>query len=212
MLKFGWFHHSSTQDFNGTFDCDPILRQFFSGVRSNGQTNERTGRVPGWWTASRCDEQRSGEKIPCWPSFPMRSRQSGRRSLPQSFDSPRHELPDSTGTNRRQNGSIFERSNDARLPARCGLGKRPADVRQFGRDKSRSFTVFSHLDRSCVCDAGRAVTNSAFRLRIVASQPRTARAGGCGPASVITSGRPTGAQPDGNPNAVSGGDVLHGLR
>jgi len=34
MLKFGWFHHSSTQDFNGTIDCDPILRQFFSGVRS----------------------------------------------------------------------------------------------------------------------------------------------------------------------------------
>ncbi len=34
MLKFGWFHHSCTQDFNGTINCDPILRQFFSGVRS----------------------------------------------------------------------------------------------------------------------------------------------------------------------------------
>jgi len=23
MLKFGWFHHSCTQDFNGTINCDP---------------------------------------------------------------------------------------------------------------------------------------------------------------------------------------------
>jgi hypothetical protein len=37
-----------------------------------------------------------GEKTPFWPSFPMRSRQSKRRILPQSFDNSRDDFPYST--------------------------------------------------------------------------------------------------------------------
>ena len=45
---------------------------------------------------ARDNERRAGEKTPCWPSFPMRSRPSKPRVLPQSFDNSRHEFPDST--------------------------------------------------------------------------------------------------------------------
>ena len=47
-----------------------------------GRTNGERGHVPGRWTLSRRDEQKPGEKTPCWPSFSMKSRQSRRRILP----------------------------------------------------------------------------------------------------------------------------------
>jgi len=60
-----------------------------------GRTGERAACMDGGRHHGAMTDGKPGEKTQCWPSFPLRSRQSKRRIHPQSFDNFRHEFLDS---------------------------------------------------------------------------------------------------------------------